>query len=119
MIIRTLLRRLFSRKEAPARRRAAFVVSKPQIELLENRLVPAWTVNDLTTLTATNLVQTLVGTGVAFSNVTYSGANVAAGRFTDTLNSTGIQTGVVLTSGSAQGVAGPNTQSNFSTSNST
>ncbi|MBI2808856.1 MAG: choice-of-anchor L domain-containing protein [Planctomycetes bacterium] len=90
---------------------------KPTVEVLETRLVPAWVVNDLTTLTAASLVQNLLGPSVTATNIQYTGDQKAAGIFSDTNNATGIKNGVVLSSGSAKGVAGPNTDTAFSTDN--
>lgn len=63
------------------------------------------------------LVQSLLGSGVTASNVTYSGANVAAGTFSGGADSIGFATGIVMGSGQVQtvgtdscskGVEGPN-----------
>ena len=76
-------------------------------------------VDDLTdsTLTPTALAQSLVGTGVAISNVTYTGAKRAAGMFTSSANVLGFTNGVVLSSGSARNVAGPNCEDGMSVDN--
>ena len=51
---------------------------------------------------ASNLAQSLVGSGVAISNVTYTGATVASGYFSGgSAAGIGIDSGVVLTSGAA------------------
>ncbi len=51
---------------------------------------------------ATNIAQSLVGSGVTISNVTYSGASGASGYFTGgTAAGIGIESGIVLTSGLA------------------
>src|SRR5687767_8023893 len=91
----------------------------PRFEQLEDRLTPVTGVTNLTQgLTAQQLVQGLVGVGVQVSNVTYTGANVAAGNFTGGQNSIGFDTGVILSSGTAAAVIG--TAGNFaSTSNNT
>ena len=67
-------------------------------------------VDDLTdsTLTPTALAQALVGAGVTISNVTYAGANRAAGKFTSSSNILGFTNGIVLSSGSVRNVIGPN-----------
>jgi hypothetical protein len=67
-------------------------------------------VNDLTSpaLTATALAQSLVGTGVTISNVTYTGSARAAGNFTSATNILGFESGVVLSTGSVRNVVGPN-----------
>ena len=76
-------------------------------------------VTDLTNgVTATQLAQSLASGGVAISNVTYTGADGAAGSFTGGTSSIGFDTGVVLSSANVQthelddpcsrGVEGPN-----------
>jgi hypothetical protein len=108
-----------SRSSRPCCRENTSRDFKPRLELLEDRIVPAWTVNDLTTVTAASLVQDLVGVGVSVSNIQYTGAKKAAGSFTDTSNVTGISSGIILSSGSAKGVVGPNNSPSFSTKNGT
>lgn len=103
-----------SRQTASARPRF-----RPRLENLEERLTPAISVNDLTTLTAQNLVQNLVGQGVSVSNVQYTGANVAAGIFQGGAADIGFDSGVVLSTGRAKDVVGPNNVANVSTSNGT
>jgi gliding motility-associated-like protein len=71
------------------------------------------------TLTPAQLVQnTLVGSGVTITNVTYSGAYAAIGRFTNggTTN-IGFQTGIVITSGSAGNCVGPNSSNSITGNN--
>jgi hypothetical protein len=80
---------------------------RPRLEELEKRLVPITSVNDLTTLTVSDLITNLVGPNVRVSNVTYTGADKAAGIFSGGSNSVGIGSGVVLSTGSAINVAGP------------
>jgi hypothetical protein len=85
-------------------RRAKFA---PRLEQLEDRLTPVTGVTNLTQgLTPQDLVQSLVGVGVQVSNVTYTGANVAAGNFVGGQNTIGFGTGVILSSGLAAGVVG-------------
>ena len=72
---------------------------------------PAHAVNITTTSDANVLVGSLLGSGITVSNVTYNGAAVASGTFTDGLSSgIGIDTGIILTSGDASLAPGPNTQ---------
>jgi hypothetical protein len=77
-------------------------------------------VSDLDNGATTNgLAQALVGTGLTVSNVTYTGANRAAGTFTGGTGIIGFDSGIVLDSGAvqtystdpacSQGVEGPNT----------
>jgi hypothetical protein len=89
----------------------------------------AITTEDLTTgATATQLAQSLAGDGVTVSNVSYSGADTAAGRFVGGAPSVGFDGGVVLSSGRVRsttteptcdgdkGVEGPNQCDGNSTS---
>ncbi|OOP55248.1 MAG: hypothetical protein AYP45_15860 [Candidatus Brocadia carolinensis] len=72
-------------------------------------LKPLAVTSDLNSLTATQLAESLVGTGVSVSNATFTGANVAGGSFSDGLsNGIGIESGVVLSSGDISLVNGPN-----------
>lgn len=61
-------------------------------------------------LTPTDLVTALVGPGVAVSNVTFTGANVAAGTFNGGATIVGFANGIILSSGDISLVPGPNTQ---------
>jgi hypothetical protein len=76
-------------------------------------------VDDLTdsTLTPAALAQSLVGAGVAISNVKYTGALRAAGTFTSSSNILGFTSGIVLSSGSARNVAGTNCKNGMSVDN--
>jgi hypothetical protein len=57
--------------------------------------------------TADDMAQSLVGPGIIISNVTYTGAEVASGYFSDGIASEiGIDTGIVLTSGYASNLNG-------------
>jgi len=57
-------------------------------------------------VTPADLVNELVGTGVTISNVTYSGSMRAAGRFTGGTTIIGFDSGIVLSTGNVQTVAG-------------
>ncbi|HYB98886.1 MAG TPA: choice-of-anchor L domain-containing protein [Candidatus Limnocylindrales bacterium] len=71
-------------------------------------------VTDLTDgLTPNDLAAALVGAGVTVSNVTLTGAPIAAGRFADSAAATGIPTGVILSSGCAKSAAGPNDEDGY------
>jgi hypothetical protein len=76
-------------------------------------------VSDLSTQTPTALVQRLVGNNVPFSNVTYTGAQVASGSFSGGSGIIGFEDGVLLTSGDVRNVVGPNSQDGKSTVNAT
>ena len=67
-------------------------------------------VDDLTdpTLSAQALAQSLVGSGVTISGVTYTGSARAAGNFTSSTNIIGFNSGIVLSTGSVRNVVGPN-----------
>ncbi len=58
--------------------------------------------------TANDLVTSLVGGGVTTSNVTYVGADVAAGTFSGGAGIVGFDSGVILSSGDISFVVGPN-----------
>jgi hypothetical protein len=80
--------------------------------VLEGRVVPALTVTDLTGgLTPVQLAQRLVGPGVTVSNVTSTGSPLAAGEFTGGTGIIGFESGIILSSGHANGVPGPNNDS--------
>lgn len=64
---------------------------------------------DGTTVTPSDLVEKIIGTGIAYSNVTYTGANIASGLFTGgTSAGLGLDDGVILSSGWAINTIGPN-----------
>ena len=60
-------------------------------------------------LTPEEMVQFFVGSGINYSNVTYTGADTARGIFTNggTTN-LGVDHGLALTSGTIQNIPGPN-----------
>ncbi len=68
-------------------------------------------------LTPEDLAEALAGTGVAVSNVTYVGANVAAGSFSGGTGIIGFEDGVVLSSGDVANVVGPNVEDGITTVN--
>ncbi|MBN2592943.1 MAG: choice-of-anchor L domain-containing protein [Sedimentisphaerales bacterium] len=60
--------------------------------------------------TPTDLVNEILGSGITASNITYTGAAVAAGTFTGgTSSGIGIESGIILTSGDASLGQGANT----------
>jgi hypothetical protein len=69
----------------------------------------------LDSLTATDLANNLAGSGVSVSNVTHTGADVAAGTFTGGAGIIGFDSGVVLSSGDVANVVGPNVDNGIST----
>ena len=62
-------------------------------------------------LTANDLAQALVGPGVTISNVTYSGAPIAAGTFKGGSSIIGFDSGIILSNGAVSNVIGPNCSS--------
>lgn len=68
---------------------------------------------DLSTPTPPDLANALVGTGVTVSNVTYTGAPVAAGTFTGGSGIIGFDAGVILSSGAINNTVGPNVLDNI------
>ncbi len=76
--------------------------------------------SDLTgVLTATDLVQMLLGTGVTVSNITFTGDPIAAGTFhADDSTIIGFSDGIILGSGNIADVDGPNIDDGISTGNS-
>jgi len=77
------------------------------------------TTTDLTTLTPSDLANTLVGPGVTVSNVTYTGANVAGGTFAGGTGIIGFEEGVILSSGNIANVVGPNVEDGITAANGT
>jgi hypothetical protein len=71
---------------------------------------PGLTVQDQTTagVTPTSLAQSLAGTGVTISNVTYAGTTRSSGQFQGGTTIIGFESGVILSSGFATDVIGPN-----------
>ena len=75
---------------------------------------------DLTTLTPADLVAALIGSGPdapIITNITYSGANIAAGTFTGGSDAIGFENGIILSSGNITSIVGPNTSDGISTNN--
>jgi hypothetical protein len=68
-------------------------------------------------VTATQLAQTLAGTGITVSNVTYTGADSAAGTFSGGTDIVGFESGIILSSGIIRNVIGPNTMPNVTSDN--
>ena len=60
--------------------------------------------------TLTDLITTILGTGVTYSNVTITGATAAAGTFQGGTNAVGFDTGIVLSSGQVAQLTGANTE---------
>lgn len=69
--------------------------------------------------TVEKMLSTLVGVGVTVTNVHYTGAAVASGTFCGGTGVVGFDSGILLTSGRAVDVVGPNNSPTTSTSNGT
>lgn len=67
--------------------------------------------------TPENVVAVLVGSGVTYSNVGYTGATVALGTFTGGSGIMGFEDGVILGTGNIADVTGPNDDAAAGTSN--
>lgn len=78
---------------------------------IANALTGGLTTVDLTSLSATDLTDALIGSGPnapSISNVTYVGADVAAGTFAGGTGIIGFESGIVLSSGDISLAVGPN-----------
>ncbi len=109
-----MFRSLFSprpnRKPVPQKTRLAF-------EKLEDRATPALAVTPLGAgLTAQQMAQSLVGSGVTISNVTYSTSNQSSGTFTGGTPTIGFDAGVVLSTGSAAAMTATSNTTTLSSS---
>jgi hypothetical protein len=69
--------------------------------------------------TAAELINCIAGPNIAISNATFSGSPRAAGKFTGGGASIGFDEGIVLSTGDAMNVTGPNTVDNISAANGT
>src|SRR5439155_8069482 len=63
----------------------------------------------------TDLVSTILGSGVTVTNVTYNGCPLGDGTFTGGADIVGFDSGVILSSGNAGSAVGPNDNSGKST----
>ena len=80
----------------------------------------ALTTEDLSgPLTPADLAASLAGPGVTVSNVTFTGADAAGGRFGDGTVAVGFDNGILLSSGAVAGVIGPNQSDGTATSHGT
>ena len=71
-----------------------------------------------TTVTPNDLVEEIIGSGITYSNVSYTGGNPASGLFSSGFTGgIGLDDGVILSSGLAINVIGPNASSGISSSN--
>ncbi len=99
-----------SRRILTAITAAATVVAVPGLVVLtapSASASPGQTVTDLNTITASDLVNTIVGSGVTTSNIVYTGSPNGAGTFSG-FSTIGIDNGIILSSGNAADAVGPN-----------
>ena len=68
-------------------------------------------------VSANALVNMIIGSGVTFSNATYTGKPVAAGTFNGSNSNIGINSGVIITSGHINVAPGPNNNAGATYSN--
>ncbi|MFM8530801.1 MAG: choice-of-anchor L domain-containing protein [Ilumatobacteraceae bacterium] len=69
----------------------------------------SWTIRSIADgVTPTQLAQSLAGSGVVVSNVTYSGDSASAGTFSVPSGEIGLTSGVILSTGDASDAPGPN-----------
>ena len=66
---------------------------------------------------AATIAQTLVGEGVTISSVTYTGVDGALGTFSGGFSTAGLSSGIILSSGLATNVLGPNNSDSTSSTN--
>ncbi|HJT22938.1 MAG TPA: choice-of-anchor L domain-containing protein, partial [bacterium] len=66
-------------------------------------------VTDLGAQPADILVQNLLGPGISYSNVTYTGSTNAAATFYGGTGIIGFDAGIILSTGNAASVVGPST----------
>jgi hypothetical protein len=75
-------------------------------------------INTLYEVTPEEMVEKIVGDGIQFSNVSYTGADSASGIFTNgSSTNLGLDEGIFLTTGSGYNIPGPNNSANASTNN--
>jgi len=118
-MILPLLRRLFGMRAfesklplASSKQQNRF---RPEVDGLEQRLVPTWSFTDLNTTAPAALLQNLTNGKETVANITYTGDKTAAALFTDTNSVVGFNSGIILSSGKASSIAGPNSTSASST----
>ncbi|MCB8952216.1 MAG: choice-of-anchor L domain-containing protein [Ardenticatenales bacterium] len=85
------------------------VAQRQPLPLDKEAVSTTWTVADLTTgQTAAGLAEMLVGSGVSVSDVQYQGVAEAGAVFVSAAGAVGFSTGIVLSTGAARSVVGPN-----------
>ena len=69
-------------------------------------------------VTAQQMVETILGAGVTYNNVQYTGANIASGLYSGGINAgINLDEGIILSSGAAENAIGPNDETDASTDN--
>jgi Prealbumin-like fold domain len=109
-------------KEVQMRRTTAILLGllAAAVVVMPAAASPDLTTQDLTSgITPTDLANEIAGPGVTVSNVTYTGANVAAGKFAGGTGIIGFEDGIMLSSGSIANAIGPNQNDGITTSNGT
>jgi len=102
------------------RRHIIFLLTAAFAALFAQSAAYAINTEDMSSKTATELAQSLVGTGITISNATFTGANVAGGSFTGGLaDGLSVDSGVVLSSGDIANAKGPNEEDGKTTNNGT
>lgn len=85
---------------------------KPKNTLVQAAPLTGFVVDSIT---PADLVSMLLGPGAAISNLTYTGSPLALGSFVDSISFLGLDSGVVISTGNAADLAGPNVSSCTST----
>jgi hypothetical protein len=65
------------------------------------------------------LVSNILGSGITFSNVSYTGTSTSGGSFGNGIGAVGLDSGILLTTGSVANAIGPNNSPNATSSNGT
>lgn len=98
---------------------STFALEPPANDGIE-QACPSLSTTDLNTLSPSDLVNTLLGTGPGMpvvSNINFTGAKIAAGTFTGGADPINIESGVILSSGNIASVVGPNMLDGVTTNN--
>ena len=91
---------------------------RPLPPAIKTDITVSWLIADLTEgITELDLAQLLAGDGVSITHVSYEGAAEAAGRFANHSGSVGFAEGIVLSTGLAHHVVGPNQSETTSSQN--
>lgn len=108
------LKKLLNKNRRSSRDWCRLAVERLEVRMLLSGVNPNEVVD--TALTPTQLAESLVGTGVSVSNVTFTGGALSTGSFAFTDPKViGFGQGIVLSSGNAADVVGPNLSDSTST----